>query len=192
MQHKVLILQYCLKVTTVVTRLQYGNLAQLDFDILICFCSFTAPPISCPVDYCSGVVAEVCGSDHVTYINNCYLEMEACRNPEKKLRAKEIGKCPEVDPREKMSIEGVDGEGDCDKEDPEDCAVDVIDERKPLALLGLSSKILLNSTLVLNLFLYQLYVFNIVFNCNFLSSLFFFFGFFQIFVHVLQPHFAEV
>ncbi len=94
--------------------------------------------------------------------------MEACRNPEKKLRAKEIGKCPEVDPREKMSIEGVDG--DCDQEDPEDCTADGIDERKPLAFLGLSSKILLlNSTFVLNLFLYHSYVFNIIFSCNFLS-----------------------
>jgi hypothetical protein len=147
MQHKVIMFQYCLKVTTVVTKLHSGNLAQLDFDSLICFCSFTAPPIRCPVDYCSGVVAEVCGSDHVTYINNCYLEMEACRNPEKKLRAKEIGKCPEVDPREKMSIEGVGG--DCDQEDPEECIVDGIDERQPLALLGLSSKILLlNSTFI--------------------------------------------
>ncbi len=38
-------------------------------------------------------MAEVCGTDSTTYMNNCYLRQESCKFPEKKIRAKSIGKC---------------------------------------------------------------------------------------------------
>ena len=45
-----------------------------------------------PLD-CPRIMAEVCGNDNATYLNNCYLEKESCKNAEKKLKAKAIGKC---------------------------------------------------------------------------------------------------
>ena len=61
-------------------------------------------PVQCQPqpEECPGVVAEVCGTDNITYVNNCFLVQEACKFPEKNIQAKSIGKCfpDQADPRE--------------------------------------------------------------------------------------------
>ncbi len=47
----------------------------------------------CPIIECPGIVAEVCASDNTTYINNCFLQKEACKLPKLPITVKAIGHC---------------------------------------------------------------------------------------------------
>ena len=137
----------------------------------------------------------------MTYISNCHLEREACRFPEKKLHAKEIGKCPEVDPREEHRRAAIDGDETCDKEDPEDCAV-AVTEREALQLFRPTSNILILIILhfrnslsfnYINFIVQNLLSIKLRSNAYFLLSFKLFVTFyFQVFVRVLLAHSATV